>query len=282
MMGKQCKTKNSNIRRGKGLLNTAINKLPFELHIPGYRYCGPGTKLAKRLERGDRGINQLDEACKEHDIAYSQSDNLSERHKADKILADKAWGRFKSKDSKLGERLNAFLVTNAMKGKIKVGMGNLTKKKTSAQRTKSKKNKSKTTFANGKSLFNKAISEAKKKLKDENPNDITRGIKIAKATFEDIYNKKKKGVTNIPRVIPVPKIGGVLPLIPIFAGLSALGALGSGVTNIVKVIKDLKNAKAQLAEASRHNRQMEAITLGKGLHLKPYKKGYGLFLKKNF
>ncbi|KAJ8964117.1 hypothetical protein NQ314_005113 [Rhamnusium bicolor] len=51
-------------KKGRGLLNTLINKLPVELHIPGYRFCGPGTKLQKRLDRGDQGNNLLDEACK--------------------------------------------------------------------------------------------------------------------------------------------------------------------------------------------------------------------------
>lgn len=57
------------------LLNWLINHLPFELHLPGYNYCGPGTKLIKRLKRGDKGVNKLDEYCKEHDIAqhYIQS-----------------------------------------------------------------------------------------------------------------------------------------------------------------------------------------------------------------
>jgi len=39
------------------LLNRAINVLPFELHIPGYQFCDPGTHLEKRLVRDDRGIN---------------------------------------------------------------------------------------------------------------------------------------------------------------------------------------------------------------------------------
>ena len=59
--------------RGKGLVNKVINSLPFELHFPGYQYCGPGTKLAKRLARGDPGINSLDAAGKDHDIAYSRN-----------------------------------------------------------------------------------------------------------------------------------------------------------------------------------------------------------------
>ncbi|KYQ54680.1 hypothetical protein ALC60_06445 [Trachymyrmex zeteki] len=40
---------------GTGLLNKTINALPFEVHIPGYQFCGSGTRLAKRLARGDRG-----------------------------------------------------------------------------------------------------------------------------------------------------------------------------------------------------------------------------------
>jgi hypothetical protein len=37
------------VKRGSGFLNTLINKLPIELHIPGYNFCGPGTKLEKSL-----------------------------------------------------------------------------------------------------------------------------------------------------------------------------------------------------------------------------------------
>jgi len=50
------------------LLNRAINVLPFELHIPGFQFCGPGMHLEKRLARDDRDINPLDAACREHDM----------------------------------------------------------------------------------------------------------------------------------------------------------------------------------------------------------------------
>jgi len=43
------------------------------------------------LERDDQGINPLDDALKEHDIEYYQNKVLSERHRADSILIDKAW-----------------------------------------------------------------------------------------------------------------------------------------------------------------------------------------------
>lgn len=79
--------------KGRGFLDKFIDNLPFELHIPGYKFCGPGTKLNKRLQRGDKGINALDEACKEHDIAYVNKN----RNLADKILIHKAIERFKAK-----------------------------------------------------------------------------------------------------------------------------------------------------------------------------------------
>ena len=62
----------------RGLLNCAINALPFELHILGYQFCGPETRLEKRLAKGDQGINSLDAVCHEHDIAYSHSNDLAE------------------------------------------------------------------------------------------------------------------------------------------------------------------------------------------------------------
>lgn len=109
---------------GNGLLNSAINKLPFELHLPGgYNWCGPGTKVDKRLARNDPGINQLDEACKEHDIFYSKEQNLSQRHEADKVLARKALARFKASDANWKEKVAALGVAGAMKAKVKLGMG---------------------------------------------------------------------------------------------------------------------------------------------------------------
>ena len=110
-------------KKGLGLINKLINKLPVELHIPGYQFCGPGTHLQKRINRGDVGVNALDAACREHDIAYSQSNDLSRRHEADKILENKAWERVKAKDFSIGERLAALGITGIMKGKRKFGMG---------------------------------------------------------------------------------------------------------------------------------------------------------------
>ncbi|XP_072766556.1 uncharacterized protein [Anoplolepis gracilipes] len=123
--------------RGCGLLNRAINALPIELHIPGYQFCEPGTRLQEGLVRGDRGINPLDVACREHDLAYSRSNNLGERHVADSILAARARERITAKDSNFGERAAATAVWTVMKAKTKMGMGmkkSSTKKKITKKR----------------------------------------------------------------------------------------------------------------------------------------------------
>lgn len=121
---------------GSGLLNRAINALPVELHIPGYQFCGPGTRLAQRLARGDRGINPLDEACREHDIAYSRSGDLTDRHVADRALAEKARERITASGTTLGERAAATAVWAAMKTKTKLGMGMRKRKKRAVTRKK--------------------------------------------------------------------------------------------------------------------------------------------------
>ena len=39
-----------------------------DLHLPGCNYCGPFTKLDKRLARGNEPVNKLDAGYKDHDI----------------------------------------------------------------------------------------------------------------------------------------------------------------------------------------------------------------------
>ena len=249
--------------QGAGVLNTVINRLPFELHLPGYSYCGPGTRLRERLARGDPPKNKLDSFCRDHDISYALFKDLKRRHQADSILENSAWERVKAGDSSFGEKSSAWLVTNAMKLKRKLGAG---KRKPLAS----------------------IISQLRKQLKHEGrgggdvskKKNISKLLKAARVTVKRIGGRRK---FKIPRVIPLPKVGGILPLIPIFAGLSALGALSGGAAGIAKAVNDAKSAENKLKESKRHNQTMEAIALGKkgsGLYLKKYKTGYGLYLKK--
>lgn len=140
MVKKQRKTKRR-IARGTGFLDKIIDKLPMELHIPGYKYCGPGTQLQKRLARGDVPKNKLDNYCKEHDIKYSKFKDADNRNKADKILEKQALERYHAKDSSLGEKMASLGVTAVMKAKRKLGMG-MKKQKCKTKKGKGiKKNK---------------------------------------------------------------------------------------------------------------------------------------------
>lgn len=249
-------------RKGTGIVNTLINKLPFEAHIPGYRFCGPGTRLQKRLSRGDSGVNPLDEACKRHDIAYSQSNSLSDRHAADKVLAEKAWGRFRSKDASFGEKTAALAIAGIMKAKTKLGMG--------ARKRRSRKRLRK----GGVISFPAALKRVRNNISNGKGSDIQKLTQLALASI-----KKKKISKPKQRILKLPKTGGILPLIPIFAALSALGSLGGGAAAVAKAVNDAKSAAKDLEEKKRHNKVMEAVNIGKGLSIAPYRNGLGLYLR---
>lgn len=259
---------------GYGIVNSLINKLPVELHLPGYQYCGPGTRLKKRLDRGDPGINALDRACKEHDISYSLHKDVNERHKADKQLQEKAWERVRAKDATFGEKSAAWMVTNMMKAKRHLGMG---------MKRKNKKNKKTIAFRSG------VVLKAREMVKNARvKKDLNKAARVAldaaKQSIRAAGGKSK--IRQPPNVIPISNRshGGFLPLVPLLSGLSAIGGLSGGVASIVKAYKDIRRGREQLDEAKRHNRTMEAIAIGKrgsGLYLKPYRKGCALYMPKN-
>lgn len=234
-----CSRRRAVARRGRGILNTLINKLPFELHIPGYKFCGPGTRLDKRLARGDRGVNPLDEACRDHDIAYSASNDLQKRHEADKILTKKALERVRSKAASFGEKAAALAVAGLMKGKTAIGMG-VSKKRRGPRKSKSRKT-------------------TKKRR-----NIVGMGVSKKRRTRKTTIAAHKRG-----RILKTPKIGGFLPLLlPL---LGALGGLAGGGAAIAKAVGDSKSQAKTLAEKERHDRAMETIArAGKGLYLRPY------------
>ena len=71
---------------GKLDIQKLLSKTGIEFHMPGDQYAGPGTKLAKRLARGDPRINRLDKIDKQHDIGYSKAKNLQDIWKANDFM----------------------------------------------------------------------------------------------------------------------------------------------------------------------------------------------------
>lgn len=114
------------IKNGSGIFNSLLNKLNNimpEMHLKGYNYCGPFTKLDKRLARGDKSKNKLDACCKEHDIFYRDNEATKERHAADKELERVADERIHASDADYKEKADAVVVKAAMKSKRFFCMG---------------------------------------------------------------------------------------------------------------------------------------------------------------
>lgn len=268
---KSCKT-----IQGSGILDRIIDKLPFEVHLPSYQYCGPGTKLDKRLSRGDPGINKLDTFCKEHDIFYATNKDSSKRYKADKKLGSEAFSRVFSKDAKLGERAASLLVSAAMgvkTGLTKLGRGisSVDCRKKNRKNRKTKKNKK----PSKEIVFTSLVKDVRKDIRKSKAKTLDAQINTAlKSAKRTVIGKK----IRIPRILRVPSFtGGVLPLIPILAGLSAIGAIAGSAAGVVKTAKDIKVAQKHLEETERHNRAME-LKVGNGLWLRPNVRGGGLYL----
>lgn len=119
-----------NDAEGRGILNSIINKLPFELHLPNYSACGPGTKTSEREARyqqtGDTRhiyINDLDKACYLHDKAYDQFKSVEERRASDIALRSEAERISADKSKPKMERIYAWTVGKLFKAKNKLGWG---------------------------------------------------------------------------------------------------------------------------------------------------------------
>lgn len=129
----------NDIKVGKSVLNKALNVLPLpEMHLKSavgsekvsngsfsdtgkYSYCGPFTKLRKRLSQGYKGINSLDKACLKHDIAYATHADTPSRNyyddvlsaEASKIALDDDTPKYEKKDAKT---VNAIMATKSRFG----------------------------------------------------------------------------------------------------------------------------------------------------------------------
>jgi len=78
---------------------------PFELHIPRYQFCGPGTRLEERLARDNWGINPLNVACHKYDIAYSHSlATFSQNGTWSTIYSPRKCGNALSQEIRLSEK----------------------------------------------------------------------------------------------------------------------------------------------------------------------------------
>ena len=140
-------------------VDALIDLLPFEMHVPHCKFCGPGTKLTERIERGDVGINPLNEAYREHDLAYTDSN--SDRRQADRVLAQYAFSRMLAEETPSDERTVAMMTSCYMVSKIT--FEKFVSRIKNVMRKRDKKDK--------KSKRGQIKKEKKKKKKEQKPKD---------------------------------------------------------------------------------------------------------------
>src|SRR5829696_2580044 len=106
---------------------TPWSKYPGEKHLPGYQYCGPGTRLDIRSDENDRPlsgeepINRVDQTCYRHDLDYrNAAEDLSKKHEADRIMLQQLNS---ITNPALRERLDRLLIKGIINSKLKLGVG---------------------------------------------------------------------------------------------------------------------------------------------------------------
>jgi len=110
------------MRLPKGVLSEDVPGGSFQ-DTGNYTYCGPFTKLSKRLTEGYGGVNQLDRACFDHDMAYAAHKDTTSRNHADDVLAAAASKIALSDDAPEYEKKDARTVAATMSAKSRLGMG---------------------------------------------------------------------------------------------------------------------------------------------------------------
>lgn len=120
------------IKSGGSIINKAINNLPFEVHLPGHNFTGPGTRLSKRInpdgtpKSWSKPVNRVDKAAMHHDICYSKHKDTKSRNEiCDKEMLEELDGIY---DPTLRERFDRAIVKPIISTKKRFGLG-LNKKK---------------------------------------------------------------------------------------------------------------------------------------------------------
>ena len=113
-------------------IHNAIGKLPIipkrRFTLPNMHFCGPYNPLNKQLIYDKNGkilryiqnpSGKTDKICAQHDVDYTLSKNLQDKHIADEKMINSI-NKLPYKDQQYG----TFLVKNIIKSKRKLGLGN--------------------------------------------------------------------------------------------------------------------------------------------------------------
>ncbi len=191
---------------------------------------------------------------------YDRYKDVKERHKADKILADRAAELAKSKDINWKERVASYFVSKIMHSKVMLGFG--MKKKCGRGLVMDDK------------IFNKIIKKTRKVLKREKPSTEIQAVKLAMKVAKKSLKGKDKSKIQVPRVIPIPRTGGFIGLVPILTAISTISSAFGGITSIIKNIGEIRD----LWKKYKESKELKTGQIGNGLKIKKFKQGLGIFL----
>lgn len=198
----------------------------------------PGTPLETNLKNNVRPVNPLDAAARIHDIAYSSTNNLNQRHEADKVLQTKAFRRILAKDASINERSAALVTTGAMFLKRKLGMGTTTTTTTTKRSGGGGGGRTKTIS------FQQAVNKARKALRKHPGSDLRKAVQQSLLAIK----RHKINTKKIPRIISLPATtrgmgitSFINKIVPIFTVIKKVRGIASGVGDIVGGIKRIKN-----------------------------------------
>ncbi|GBP37634.1 hypothetical protein EVAR_34671_1 [Eumeta japonica] len=114
------------------------------------------------------GINPLDSACREHDVAYSKNrENVHLRNEAYRVLSLKTLKRVFNRDAPMSGRAVALGIASAMAAKAKCGLGIKNKSKIKKKGERSKKllklviDLAKSSMSNGSDSIKSALNSAR-------------------------------------------------------------------------------------------------------------------------
>ena len=111
---------------GGNCLNTLVSKFPFEMHLPGHNFTGPGTKLDKLLNSDGTPkewsipINRVDIAAYHYGLCYSKQDTKTRNQVCDKTMLNELNGIV---NQTLRERIDKSIVGKLINAKVNFGLG---------------------------------------------------------------------------------------------------------------------------------------------------------------
>lgn len=120
---------------GSGFLNKVISNLPFEMHLPGHNFTGPGTQLLwgkTRLnpdltyKNSSKPVNRVDEIAYKHDKCYLENKDTKSRNEVcDKNMIDQLDN---IENPTMRERFERGIVKPIIQAKKSFGMGSISTK----------------------------------------------------------------------------------------------------------------------------------------------------------